>query len=216
MMSRMAVSAKRKRRGFTLIEIITVMSIFVILGYSLSLITRQLLESYQHIRGEQEITDTTRSVWLLMREDLKNMYIVKDASGTSLISTWCDGTPNSIDFHTRSSEDGTIERVQYAISANGLERSVLDNGGVVQSVDLVSPSVLTPITFQYGYRNAVGNIVFATTWDSRLQQKTNFSISNVEQDPDGAPCIVDVAYNVQDRHSTQTRTWNARVGIGRG
>ena len=49
---------KRSLTGFTIIEILTVLVIVVIIGYSISLLMTQVITSYTKIKAEQEIINS--------------------------------------------------------------------------------------------------------------------------------------------------------------
>ncbi len=193
---------KRSLTGFTIIEMLTVLVIVIIIGYSISILMKQVVISYTKIKSEQEILDTSRNIIRSLTRDLENAYISKTDNRFSFV-----GSNTNIDFNafleTSLDETNTVE-IGYSLNANNqlvrrLEENNIPNlvtsGG---NASVLADNIQT-LTFRFCYRNASGDFQYTSlNWDSRVEHFSNYNHKGENKNPDGLPDAVEVSFSLQD------------------
>jgi len=188
--------------GFTIVEMLTVLVIVIIIGYSISLLMTQVINSYTKIKSEQEIVDTSRTIIRLLMNDLENAYISKLDNRFAFV-----GARTSIDFNafleTSIGETNVVEIGYFRNANNQLIRrleennipNLLTSGG---TSSIVADNVQT-LQFRFCYKDATGNFQYTSAnWDSRIEHFANYNNRGENKDPDGLPEAVEVSFSLQD------------------
>lgn len=182
-------------------EIVTVVAILVIIGYSLSILVSQVMKSYNSMKAEQEVIDQARSLFLHLNRDVENIYVNNADTRYAFVAsnTRFDATV----FSRENASTGPIIEVGYyrngtqlmrRLETNNVPNSVTDNGGTAS----VMAEGISNFAIRMMYKNASGNFQYATNWDSRIEHFANYDSNGINRNPDGLPDAVEVSFSLQD------------------
>ena len=193
---------EQERAGFTIIEILTVLVIVVIIGYSISLLMTQVITSYTKIKAEQEIINSSRTIIRFLTQDLENTYISKLDNRFVFV-----GTSTTIDctiFGETSVGDTNAVEVGFLRNANNELIRLFEENNIPNLVtsggtsSIVAAGIQT-LQFRFCYRNASGDFQYTSAnWDSRVEHFSNYNHKGENKNPDGLPDAIEVSFSLQD------------------
>ena len=121
-------SLSKPARGFTLIEMLTVIAILAIVGTALSSMIQYFYRSNDYVLQEQTAVASGRQGLTIAMDNLREASYGDD--GSYLIGSAATST---ITFYADTNGDGEVEKVNYYISRGTLYRGVVNSVGVPPS-----------------------------------------------------------------------------------
>ena len=115
-------------RGFTLIEMLTVIAIFAIVGTALSSMIQYFYRSNDYVLQEQTAVASGRQGLTIAMDNLREASYGDD--GSYPISS---AATSSMTFYADTNGDGEVEKVNYYISKGTLYRGVVNSTGLPPS-----------------------------------------------------------------------------------
>jgi len=193
---------KHSRNGFTVIELLTVMTIMVIIGYSVTVLVRQVVISYTRVQASQEILDTARTIMQRLSLDVGNTFITR--TDTRFTFT---GTSTALDFNALlevAAGTSRVVEIGYSCDVNDQLIRRYDDNDIPDQVnsggrsDVVARGVRS-LQFQFYYRDNSGvHHYTGEDWDSRVEHFDNYSYRGEPKSPDGLPDAVAVTFSLID------------------
>ncbi len=201
----------KSKRGFSMVEMLTVLTILVIVGLSFSLAFKQISRSVTSVRISQEMVDQIHISSNFFRRDVENAFVAP--VDTRYVF---DGSNTAVNFNAMGLNASGNYRVieigyRYDAAAGALIRRVQDSGVPDADVTTGGPDEvildnLTACGFRYGYKNSSGALVYLSAgdvWDSRVENYANYDLGG---DPinvrDQLPHIVELNYTIVDANSS--------------
>lgn len=199
--------------GFTLVEMLTVFTILIIIGYSLALLFNQATHSYAQIKASQEIVDTERAIITTITRDIENAYL----SQTNPLFRFI-GSNTALHFNAfQTDENGVVQIVEIGYSYDAAQKKILRRvqtagvpdadvtvGGIVEDLG----AHINSLDFRIGYRftgNTIRYLVSGSGWDSQTNTYANYDSANQPKDPDGLPHVIEVSFSLTDSKGFYTQ-----------
>ncbi|MBU1863520.1 MAG: type II secretion system GspH family protein [Candidatus Omnitrophica bacterium] len=198
----------RSLAGFTIIELLTVLVIITVVGYTTSLAVMQISKSYTKIKSVREILDLSRTIMKHLTRDLESAYIATIATNFRFL-----GTNITIDFNTwREASSGISEVIEvgYSLGTDNdgdgdfpLMRRIETGTSIPNQINSggtdyeIADNVFS-LRFTYVYKDSAGDLQTTTgTWDSSAENfGNNVDYIGENKDPDGLPDAVAVTFQL--------------------
>jgi prepilin-type N-terminal cleavage/methylation domain-containing protein len=132
----------KHKKGFSLVEIMVVLSIFVILAMIVGEIFIQMLRIEKNIRDQISVADQARSVLNKMINELRQAKTADN--GTYLLEY---ATSSEIIFYSNIDSDEAVERVRYFKDGNDFKKGVIKPVGNPAEYILADENIIVASQF---------------------------------------------------------------------
>jgi len=194
--------AKRCERGFTLIEILFGVSIFVLIVGALTLFSRNIWIYGSYISTGLNDSNSGRATLKTMVSEIRTASTAD--TGAYVIAL---ATTNAFTFYSDIDSDGLKEKVRYFLNGSLLQKGVIKPTGspltynpVNEKISTLIPNVTNIPIFDYYDKNYDGTTP-ALSFPINLSSIRLVKITiNIDKDPNRAPSVTTFSTQVSIRN----------------
>jgi type II secretory pathway pseudopilin PulG len=134
----MNINKKNKMDGFTLVEVLFTISIFIVVFSTLALFARNIWTYSTFISGGLDNVDTSRNALKIMVSEIRTAEQAE--TGAHMIE---QATGSIFSFYSDINGDGLKEKVKYFLENGSIKKSVIQPSGSPVSYNIANETIST-------------------------------------------------------------------------